>query len=173
MGRTGLFWLLFAVTLGAYLAMVVWSGPVIIRDTGGLLPFDVRPFGYSEAEARTFLMALSGLGRAFYLGPQQWIDTVFPGLLAVTLGFAIAWVGRDWNGVLRAGFILAAFLGAGFDYLENHLVANMLRESVADLSGADIAAASQMTVLKYSFDAVAFSGLLVGLAGLAIRRWCG
>ncbi len=61
-----IFWLLFAVMLGDYLAMVLWSIPALSRDAGGLAVFDMRPGGYSFDEARAFLAALSPDGARFY-----------------------------------------------------------------------------------------------------------
>ena len=67
---------LFAATIGLYLVMLLWSLPKIAAEAGGLTPFDMRPGGYSLAEARAFLAALSPEGTAFYLGVQHRLDMV-------------------------------------------------------------------------------------------------
>ncbi len=83
-----IFWIMFAVMLGVYLVMVLWSLPLLMADAGGLPAFDLRPAGYSHDEAQAFLAALSPEGRAFYLDVQQWLDTAYPALLGVVLVMA-------------------------------------------------------------------------------------
>jgi len=39
------FWMIFAVMMGVYLVMVLWSLPLIMADAGGLPAFDLRPTG--------------------------------------------------------------------------------------------------------------------------------
>ena len=173
MNRRVWFWVLFLVTLGIYLTIVLWSLPMISKEAAGLMPFDLRPGGYSEDEAREFLGAISDDGRAFYLGVQHWIDTAYPGLMAITLAFAINWAGQSWHKLVRFGLIGAGFVGAGFDYLENSRVANMLIQHVADVSAADIAAASQATLLKSGFGTLAMVGLFAGLIIRGYQRWRG
>jgi hypothetical protein len=91
-----LFWTLLAVTLGVYLVIVLWSLPRIAAEAGGIVPFDMRPAGYSLDDAKGFLTALSDSGRAFYLGTQHLLDLAYPALLGVTLavGFVILFRGR-------------------------------------------------------------------------------
>ena len=89
MTRNGIFWLVFAAMLGNYLAMILWSIPRISAEAGGLAIFDMRPAGYSFEEAKTFLAALSPDGARFYVQVQHRLDSAYPALLAVTLGWAI------------------------------------------------------------------------------------
>jgi hypothetical protein len=42
----------------------------LTRLAGGLTPFDIRPWGYSYAEARAFLEAIGEQGRADYASPE-------------------------------------------------------------------------------------------------------
>ncbi|RMF41238.1 MAG: hypothetical protein D6754_01455, partial [Alphaproteobacteria bacterium] len=80
-----LFWALVLATGAVYLAMVLWSLPRITEATGGLMPFDLRPTGYSLAEARAFLAALDPATTRFYLDVQHSLDLIFPALLGATL----------------------------------------------------------------------------------------
>jgi hypothetical protein len=47
---------------------VMFFGPLahLTRLAGGLTPFDIRPRGYSYAEARAFLEAIGEQGRRYY-----------------------------------------------------------------------------------------------------------
>ena len=165
-----LLWLILGAALTIYLVMVVWSLPFIAAQAGGLVPFDMRPTGYSGDEARAFLGALSAEGKTFYLGTQHMLDRFYPGLMGVALAMAIVMLFARVPVWLRYGLAATAIIGAGFDYLENARVAGMLRAAIADVSDADIAAASQATLLKSGFDTVAMVAALVGLVMLWLRK---
>lgn len=68
--------------------MVLGSRPVIMAGTGGLMPFDLRLFGYSYAKAQGAMAALSDQGRGLYLTVQLGLDSVYPALMAVTLALS-------------------------------------------------------------------------------------
>lgn len=74
-----------AVMLGLLTYMNAVTLPKISAAAEGLLPFDLRATGYSEAEAQAFLTALSPEGRALYQGTQHRLDTLYPPLLALVL----------------------------------------------------------------------------------------
>lgn len=120
--------------------MLGWSLPAVSAAAGGRLPFDMRPSGYSFADAQAFLGALRGEGAGFYLNVQQKLDMGYPGLLAATLLLAIAAALPRNLGVWR--WILATIaLPVGlFDYLENHAVAQMVEAGQAGLTSDRIAA---------------------------------
>lgn len=161
-----LFWAVILATGVVYLAMLLWSLPAIARMAGGILPFDMRPMGYSAEEARDFLSALSTEGRAFYRDVQHWLDLAFPGLFALSLilGF-LKLAPRPLALVLSA----VAIASAGFDWAENVAVAGLL--ATPDPTDAAIAAASRMTVLKSGCVTVALTAMLL-LGGLALwQRW--
>jgi hypothetical protein len=94
-GRT-VFGFLVAVLLVASGLMwaVMFFGPLahLARLASGLTPFDIRPKGYSYAEARAFLAALGEQGRAYYASPELIIDTFYPPLYAVSRGLALWWL---------------------------------------------------------------------------------
>lgn len=152
--------------LAVYLVIVVWSLPIIAAQAGGLVPFDLRPGGYSFDEAKVFLSALSDEGRAQYEGPQRWLDLAYPALLAGTLGWA-AWgltkAEAEW---VRLVLILLIGVGMSFDYLENLHVARMLSAGPEGVSAALVEAASRATVNKALTTTVAMFGIL----GLLVRR---
>ena len=156
-----LFWGLFSLTSAIYAAMLGWSLPIITAAAGGLVPFDMRPGGYSFADAHAFLAALTSEGATFYVNVQQKLDLAYPGLLALTLLYAIAALLphhiRAWRWVLA---VIALPVGI-FDYLENHVVAQMIEAGSAGLNVELVAMASQWTVLKAGASTVAMSVLLI------------
>ncbi|MGB8814187.1 MAG: hypothetical protein WCC57_13500 [Paracoccaceae bacterium] len=152
------FWALFAGTMALYLVMVLWSLPHLQRLAGGLVPFDLRPMGYGPQEARALVAALGAEGADFYLNTQLWLDTAYPALMAAVLVLAYRRLTRGWM-VWGAGSI--AVLAAGFDYLENHGVAVMLRAGPDALSDAMAVSASGWTLWKSAASSLAFVVLLV------------
>ena len=121
----------------------------------------MRPTGYDAAEAKAFLGALSEAGRAHYLGVQHLLDTAYPAMLAAVLGIAL-W--RFTRGAWRAALVPVPVIASSFDYLENIRVRGLLLTDPAELTDAEIAAASFATFAKSMLTSVAFAALLIGLA---------
>lgn len=165
-----LFWVLFALSLIIYLAMVAWTLPEISEAAGGLPVFDLRPGGYSAEEGRTFLAALNDEGRALYLGPQALLDVAYPALLAAVLTLGAYLMLRPGGRRLRWATAAAAVAGAGCDYLENVLVRGMLQADPAGVPDSALRAASAGTILKSAFSTLAFILFLVSLAVWIWRR---
>jgi len=162
--RSGrLFAALLLATGGLYLAMVIWTLPTIAREAGGLVPFDMRPLGYSADEAAAFLAALSEKGLAVYRGPQRLLDALFPAALAASSVWAAVLL---WGGVSRWGIVLLAVVAAAADYTENFLVARLLGGFDGGLAGA----ASLATVVKSGASTLVYTALLIGLLRLIWRR---
>lgn len=162
------FWICVLITLGLLAVMNLWSFPWIAQSAGGLSAFDLRFTGYSEAEARAFLAALSDDGYAFYLTVQHRLDVLFPAFLAASLMLASALLFRQRFARLLYIIVL---LGLASDFLENRTVAAMLRmpETVDPIM---IKAASLWTVAKFVSMAVVLLCLLAGLsAKLWVRKW--
>ena len=120
--------LLFTVIV--YLVIVLWSLPIVQGEADGLRPLDLRPLGYSGEEARAFLSAITDAGRAQYLGPQRLLDLIYPALLAITLVFGIFRFGGKMSMFWRLLLSVLPMLGAACDYVENELVAAMLKTPV-------------------------------------------
>lgn len=163
------FWTLVAATLAVYTAMVVWSLPRIAAEADGLLPFDLRLFGYTEAEARMFLARLSDEGRRFYLDVQHRLDLFYPPLAALVLALSFRWLfWARWPG-LAVLLIIAAVVTAGADALENARVADLLRMAPEAVTAEAIAGASNATLVKGVANILCFTALLAGL-GWQFRR---
>ncbi len=158
-----IFWLMGATMAGVFLTMLLWSGPLIMAEAGGLPLFDTRLSGYNVEEAKAFLAALSDVGRDFYLNVQHKLDSAFPALLAVVLVMAYTRVYQGWVGWIASTLPLAA---AGFDYMENAAVAVMLRAGDG-LSDAMVLSASQWTERKWIALGLAVLALFEGM----VRAW--
>jgi hypothetical protein len=162
-----LVWPVTATVLAIYLAMLLWTIPALTSGAGGLLPFDMRPRGYSLSEALAYLRALTPEARALYLGPQHWLDTVFPGLLALWLLMAYR---RLLTPAGRWVLGTVAVAGAVFDYLENAAVGGLLRIAPEDVTAQMVAAASRWTQLKSAAVSLAMLALVFGVARALWRR---
>ncbi len=160
------FWALLAATAAVFLAMAFWSVPRLEDHASGDLPFDVRLLGYSYEEARDYLARLGREGRIFYLNVQWRLDSVFPALLALTLGFALPWLYPGAGPWGRAVLIVLAYAGAVFDYVENYHIASMMIAGPDLLTQDTVAAASRASILKWVFDGLAFMVCLIGVLRL-------
>lgn len=166
--RVSLFWGLFSITMVVYLTMLLWSLPTISSQANGLVPFDMRPGGYTFAEAQAFLSALSPVGKSFYLSTQLRLDTVYPGLLALVLAFAGMSLTPARFRFIGSIVILAAIIGAGADYLENAAIRDML--SVEVLDPAQVTKAARFTIVKSGATSVAMGVILIQLLAKLIGR---
>ncbi len=173
-GLWKLYWLVVVATLGVYTAMLVWSLPVLTTAAAGLLPFDVRPAGYTPDQGRDFLSALFADGpkaRDFYVSVQHRLDLVFPALVGISLAVPLIHLSRGWPWILRWLLAMMPWLGAGFDYAENAMVGGMLRALPMLPSDKIVTAASQMTVMKSGLITASSLVLLALLALAAVKKF--
>lgn len=162
------FWISFAAASAVYLVMVLWSIPVITKAAGGIAPFDMRLTGYTVAEAKSFLTALSEDGRQFYLKVQLRLDLIYPALLGILLVIGYQRVYRaPWTTV----FSCVAMVMVSADYLENYMVATMLQTEVGALDENVVTLASFWTMCKAAAATVAFGALLWGAVARMRRSW--
>ena len=150
-----------------YLVMVLGTLKHL-TDLAMVLPFDLRPTGYSPADAAVLLNALGETGRQFYLTRQIPLDTLYPALLALTLISTLRWRAVRFGPTLmtRVGGPLA-ILAAAFDYLENLGISLML------LVGADptlVQAASAASMLKSALTTAAMLAVAAALASILRGR---
>ncbi len=153
-----------------YLVMVLGTLRYL-TDFAMVLPFDLRPAGYSQADAAVLLEALGEAGRQYYLTRQIPLDTLYPALLALTLISTLRWRAVRFGPTLmtRIGEPLAV-MAAAFDYLENLGIVFML------LAGAEsyptlIHAASMATILKSALTSVAILGVFATLVPILFQRF--
>jgi hypothetical protein len=166
--------LIVSVAIWAYIVFVNLA--YLRRISGGLAPFDLRPFGYDAAEAQAFLAALSQIGRDYYNNVQLPIDTLYPATYAMSRALLLGWVtapGRTANRPLpfpaRLALIALPFIAAAFDYLENHGIATMLA-SWPRLDPDQVAWTSFWTQAKSLAGLLSETTCLV-LVGIAFVRW--
>ena len=167
MNRMKIFWTIVAIAVIDYLVMVVWSLPYIANQAGGLMPFDVRPTGYSLEEAKAFVGALSTKGNVFYLSMQHMLDTVFPIMEAIAVGWGIFMLMPESRGVVRWVAVIPAIAGMVFDLLENRQVGVMLTTGAGDLTAEIVSRGSMFTITKSILVTVSF----LILASLLLSRY--
>jgi hypothetical protein len=167
---SAVFWPLFAVMAAVYGAIMLWSLPHLSAMAGGLVPFDLRPTGYTPDEARALIVALGPEGRAFYRDTQLWLDAAYPALMAVVLSLALT---RLAPGGLGRVLAVIAVMGAAFDYLENATVAGMLAFDGGDFPAALAIEASRWTVAKSIAVALSQTALVILLLRAGWQRWRG
>ena len=63
------------VSFALYAAIIFGTFPVLRQFSGGLDPFDGRPFGYSLPDEQALLTALGEVGRNYFANVQLWLDT--------------------------------------------------------------------------------------------------
>lgn len=159
-----------ALALPIYLMMVL--GPLAwITDIAGLPAFDLRPMGYSVAEAEALLTALGEDGRALYLWRQIPLDLIYPALMAAVFWTLCRWLeskSQDSTVFPVAALRFARWLGlvaAASDYSENLGVILMLS---AALPLPDIVPfASAATIAK----SVLTTGVIALIIAASVAIW--
>ena len=171
------------LTASGLLWAVMFFGPLahLSRLSGGMTPFDIRPSGYSYAEARAFLEAIGAEGRAYYASPELILDAFYPPLYAVSRGLALWWltmpghIGKAPVPLnVRCALIAVPILMATLDVVENACVAVMLwtwpdlSNAVVELSGF----ATQVKIIAGALTEMLMAGLaIVWLVRLFAARW--
>lgn len=114
----------------------------------GLPTFDARFTGYSVADARIYLEALTTQGRDLYLGPFRVLDTFLPILLTATLAGLIWRLSDGCHLSLRLMALLLPLDYLAADLAENAKVAQII--GFGDRApDALIAVASLLTQFKW------------------------
>jgi hypothetical protein len=156
-------WGLPLLALAVYAYLAGYLGQRLSVQAQGQIPFDLRMFGYSLAEARGYLRALSPAGFALYQGPVLWADTLFP----VLMGLTLLWWLRPIAGVFGMVCVLSAMSYVALDWGENAAIQTLLTAGPDWVDPADIQRASIFTMAK--FAAFALSCVLAARQGW--RRW--
>ncbi|MEO1701121.1 MAG: hypothetical protein AAFR71_03640 [Pseudomonadota bacterium] len=136
---------------------------------------DSQPLGYTYDAFAGWASALDSDERSiFLLWHTRILDFVFPLMLMAALYILLTAALRSFQRFrqqpawIRVAVPLALVAPYGlFDYLENGLVANMLRGALP-IDPVSVGLASSYTVLKYSFLVLAAAAL--GVFWLAARR---
>lgn len=164
---------LFVPCTLVYLWIILVSIPAVVVEAPDTKLFDMSPAGYSYEEARFVLERIGESGRDTYLYHQLPVDTVYPGLFAVTYALMLFWVFGKFASKGSVWFRLTYLpIAAGvLDYFENMGILTML-VSYPDLTPAIVQMTSIFTILKSLFTTLFYFTLLVGLAcwGATARR---
>ena len=149
---------------------MVFGSLADIERIAGVRAFDMRPTGYSHADALALISALGEEGRRVYLAMQIPLDTVYPALLAISSAGTLYWLSQSFGSTARwyRAVAAVAYLAAIADYAENVLIVWMLNAGLGVLE-APVTAASLASVSKSLFSTIVFTTLLIALAELAIR----
>jgi len=165
-----IYWLLVLAMVVVACAMSFWTIPIIMQSAGGLMPFDLRPTGYSLEDAKQFLGALSADGMSVYQGAQNQLDTAYPALQGVVLVIALRWFSQNWPVLARVVLVVFPIIGAAADYLENAAVSKMLIAGAEQVTAEMVAAANGWTVIKSTAITVSMLALLGFLLVALVRR---
>ncbi len=95
--RILLFW--YAAMLVYFL--MVFGSLADIEGITGDRAFDMRPNGYSCADALAVISALEEEGRRVYLTMQIPLDTVYPALLAISNASSFYWMSQSFGSTAR------------------------------------------------------------------------
>ncbi|MFK7848284.1 MAG: hypothetical protein AB8G77_23555 [Rhodothermales bacterium] len=134
-----------------------------IEALTGLLPFDMRPGGYSPEEAGTLLNALGADGNRYYLTRQIPLDLIYPALMALTLVSILKWL--EAKHVARMLTKIGVWLSIGAaaaDYLENAGIVMMI-SNWPEPSIYLVHAASTASIAKSGLTTLAVLSVIIGL----------
>ncbi len=120
--------LLFGITTGVYLAILLYFIPSVLEQAPGLKLFDMSPGGYSYEDAIHLLDAIGPTGREKYLQRQLPIDFIYPGLFAVSYTLMLSWLfSKRIDPKSKIYLLVLVPAAAGlFDYIENIGIISML-----------------------------------------------
>lgn len=138
--------LLTIATVVVYALLLGVGALLLVPASDGQLPPDAWITGYDAPQVAAWLVAMGDEGRAIYLGPVNWLDTLFPPLLGLLLASVIWRLGRGWLAVVP-------FLYTATDLWENAVLRGIVRSG--DASFAEHA--SSLTQGKYALLALALA----------------
>lgn len=181
-------WLMFLLLSQAvYAVMMVYTIPRIRQGAGDMVPFDMRPMGYSGEYARQFLSRLSEKGRDLYLHVQLPLDLAYPLFFGLAGFFTVVLLIRLFarvvnrpklsvDSVAARVMMLVPLIALVSDYLENILIFSMLAWKTP-VPEALVFVANLFTLGK-SLSTMAFYGivtvLLLGVGiGWVVRKMKG
>ncbi len=158
-------------TLASTVYLVMVLGTLSYLQTiSGMVPFDLRPSGYSPEMASELINALGANGRTAYLKFQLPLDLLYPPLFALTLAGLSRWIGNMTNANKMVAIAVAAsWASAGLDYIENAGITAMLL-SWPELPHALVHFTSLATVTKSLATSLAVTLLVILIIRRFVRR---
>ncbi len=158
-------WVLLSATTSVYLAIVLYSIPIVVAESPGTRLFDMSPTGYTADDASHLLTAIGETGRARYLNLQLPLDLVYPALFGVTYTLLLFWLFQKTcaSGSLLFRLAWIPVLAGAFDYLENIGVYVMVTQYPL-VSDPLVRASSICSVIKSGATVMVYVLLLMGAA---------
>jgi len=134
-----------------------------IETLTGLLPFDMRPGGYSPEQAYALLNALGTDGNRYYLTRQIPLDLIYPALMALTLVFIFKWLAaKKISRMLTKIGVWLSIGAAAADYLENVGISMMIL-NWPEPSKYLVHASSTASIAKAGLTTLAVLSVIIGL----------
>ncbi|MEP2980278.1 MAG: hypothetical protein ABJO86_12380 [Lentilitoribacter sp.] len=141
-----------------------------IETLTGLLPFDMRPGGYSPDQAYALLNALGADGNRYYLTRQIPLDIIYPVLMALTLVSIFKWLGaKNISQMLTKIGVWLSIGAAVADYLENAGIVVMIL-NWPEPQIYLVHAASTASIAKAGLTTLAVLSVVIGLTIWAYDR---
>jgi len=165
---------LFIAANAVYIAMLIYSIPMLMQYTDGLPLFDMSPLGYSYQEALALLSALGEEGRSIYLSLQLTLDLFYPFLFALCYSLLLLWligVGKLSSRFWLYLAVIPVFVCL-FDYAENVGIWFMLTEYPV-VSKRLVMTSSVFTLAKSLLTMIYFAGLISAICVIVFRRLFG
>lgn len=148
--------ILLVAAMIVYTFMMTVTIPAVSAEAHGLAIFDLRPGGYSTADAHTLLSTMTERGKWYYSHVQIPTDFLYPPLLGLFGAFALAWLRRRVR--FPRVLILLPLAAALFDWLENITILFML----GGRDGAGVVRiASAFSVSKSVLTTIFMTALLI------------
>lgn len=156
---------LIALSLVTFVTYGVLAGVGVTNLTlsdEGLIPFDLRFSGYTLTEAQTYLALMNADQAALYSGFLRRIDTVFPVLMGLWMGWCLWGLTRRIHPWSRIILLVVPACYTVMDLCENALVSDMVQQGAVGVQDELVILASSYTVTKFVMLFVAF-GLLIAM----------
>ncbi|WP_299351625.1 hypothetical protein [uncultured Shimia sp.] len=152
---------LTVVTAATYALLVGVGMAHLVLGPEKLQPFDLRPLGYSVQDAAQYLSLLNEDKAALYTGLLRRVDTLFPVLFGLWMGWVCWGLTRTLHPWSRVILLVAPASYTVMDLCENALVADMVLAFKTPPNPTLVSLASSYTVSKFVTLFVAFGLLLV------------
>ena len=151
---------LFLASHAILLVMMTTTLPRIQAQIGGPA-FDLRPLGYTVAEAKSMLANLNPETIELYLFPQiTLLDLAYPALLALFLSKLLFRIFHLTNTKKNSTLLLLPFLAMFFDYLENNCIVFMITDS-SEVPDSIVQLFNLSTVLKSMLTSITWLAIII------------
>lgn len=148
------------VTAVTYAVLVGVGAAHLMLGEDSLKPFDLRPLGYDHLDAETYLAMLTPEQAALYTGFLRKVDTAFPLLFGLWMGWCLWGLTHRMHPWSRVILLVIPASYTVMDLCENALISDMVKPGDVGLDAGLVALASSYTISKFVTLSVAFALLL-------------